>query len=697
MKTRKSSYGILTKKIDFFSGRKVSEYVKENLFSLLIMFLLAVFLFGITFYFYFPKNYNLRVGEVSPENITAPRTFTYIDIQKTNELKKKIAESVSPIYKLDVNKEKEVLDNCDNLFEKVTSILMSKEDTVTKHQNLEILFPENKSFADFLLNEKLSRIENMKKFLDAVIYKLMLVGVKSDSINQAVQVGIDEINKSAFNEKEKEFMAYVLRQVIQPNLIYDRDATENAIQKAINAVPPVKVTINKGDIIVRKGEKITQEEFNILVAVGLVRTKSDWKIILSIIVFILFFMGVSYVSLLESKKIKQSNRVKKSLEFSIIVALVFIIFFLLEPISPYLIPVPLLTFLMFAFFDRDSAIITSIAFVLLITLPFDIKPAILFAMLVSAIISIFILKKFSRMVTIIYAGIAGAASFSILSLFIDITGKVPLVRAEFDLAYAFSNFFAASLFALGIIFILDHIFNETTTVRLLELSDTNTPLLRELLLKAPGTYQHSINVANLASTAVSQIGGNALLVRVGAYYHDIGKMLHPYYFTENQTGIPNIHNEITPNLSKTVIINHVKDGVQIAKRYRLPEEVINFIRTHHGTSVVSYFYHKAKEKDPNVRKDDFRYPGPLPHTKEEGVLMLADAVEATMHSMADLDKSKIDEVIDDIIKDRIEDGQLDECELTLADLKKIKESLFNSMVSFYHKREAYPGEKNDKS
>ncbi len=697
MKTRKSSYGILTKKIDFFSGRKVSEYVKENLFSLLIMFLLAVFLFGITFYFYFPKNYNLRVGEVSPENITAPRTFTYIDIQKTNELKKKIAESVSPIYKLDVNKEKEVLDNCDNLFEKVTSILMSKEDTVTKHQNLEILFPENKSFADFLLNEKLSRIENMKKFLGAVIYKLMLVGVKSDSINQAVQVGIDEINKSAFNEKEKEFMAYVLRQVIQPNLIYDRDATENAIQKAINAVPPVKVTINKGDIIVRKGEKITQEEFNILVAVGLVRTKSDWKIILSIIVFILFFMGVSYVSLLESKKIKQSNRVKKSLEFSIIVALVFIIFFLLEPISPYLIPVPLLTFLMFAFFDRDSAIITSIAFVLLITLPFDIKPAILFAMLVSAIISIFILKKFSRMVTIIYAGIAGAASFSILSLFIDITGKVPLVRAEFDLAYAFSNFFAASLFALGIIFILDHIFNETTTVRLLELSDTNTPLLRELLLKAPGTYQHSINVANLASTAVSQIGGNALLVRVGAYYHDIGKMLHPYYFTENQTGIPNIHNEITPNLSKTVIINHVKDGVQIAKRYRLPEEVINFIRTHHGTSVVSYFYHKAKEKDPNVRKDDFRYPGPLPHTKEEGVLMLADAVEATMHSMADLDKSKIDEVIDDIIKDRIEDGQLDECELTLADLKKIKESLFNSMVSFYHKREAYPGEKNDKS
>ncbi len=697
MKTRKNNYNILTKKIDFFSGRRISDYVKDNLFSLIIILLLAVFLFGLTFYFYFPKNLNLKVGQVAPENITAPRTFTYVDSQKTAELRKKIAESVSPVYKLDVNKEKEVLNNCENIFDKIDSVLMSKKDVVEKHTELELLLSGNKSFADLLLKENPTNIENMRKFLKTVLYKLMIMGVKSDSINQAVQIGIDEIDKSSFTDKEKEFMIYVLRQVIEPNLIYDKEATEAAIQKAISAVPPVKVTINKGDIIVKKGERITQDEYNILVAVGLVRTKSDWKIILSIIIFILYFLGISYVGLLDSKKIKESNKVKKSAEFAIISAIVFIIFFLLEPISPYLIPVPLLAFLIFAFFDKDAAIITSIAFILLITLPFDIKPAILFAMLASTIVSLFILRRFSRMVTIIYAGIAGAVSFTILSLFIDITGKVPIVRIEFDLTYAFVNFFGASLFALGIIFILDHVFNETTTVRLLELSDTNMPLLRELLLKAPGTYQHSMNVASLASAAVSAIGGNALLVRVGAYYHDIGKMLHPYYFTENQTGIPNIHNEITPNLSKTVIINHVKDGVQLAKRYRLPEEVINFIRTHHGTSVVAYFYHKAKEKDPNVRKDDFRYPGPLPHTKEEGVLMLADAVEATMHSMTDLDKTKISEVVENIVKDRIEDGQLDECALTLADLKKVKESLFNSMVSFYHRREAYPGEKDDRN
>ncbi len=697
MKTRKNNYSILTRKIDFFSGKRISDYVKENFFSLIIVLLLAIFLFGLTFYFYFPKNLNLKVGEVAPENITAPRTFTYIDSQKTAELKKKIAESVSPVYKLDVNKEKEVLDRCGNIFDKIDTILMSNKDVVDKHTELEVLLSGNKSFADLLLKESTKNIESMRKFLETVLYKLMIMGVKSDSINQAVQIGIDEIDKSSFSEEEKQFMVYVLRQVIEPNLIYDKEATEAAIQKAVSAVPPVKVTINKGDIIVKKGEKITQDEYNILVAVGLVRTKNDWKIILSIIIFILYFLGISYVSLLDSRKIRPSNKIKKSLEFAIISGIVFIIFFLLEPISPYLIPVPLLAFLIFAFFDKDAAIITSIAFILLITLPFDIKPAILFAMLASTIISLFILRRFSRMVTIIYAGIAGAVSFAILSLFIDITGKVPIVRIEFDLTYAFTNFFGASLFALGIIFILDHMFNETTTVRLLELSDTNTPLLRELLLKAPGTYQHSMNVASLASAAVSAIGGNSLLVRVGAYYHDIGKMLHPYYFTENQTGIPNIHNEITPNLSKTVIINHVKDGVQIARRYRLPEEVINFIRTHHGTSVVSYFYHKAKEKDPNVRKDDFRYPGPLPHTKEEGVLMLADAVEATMHSMTDLDKTKISEVVENIINDRIEDGQLDECELTLADLKKVKESLFNSMVSFYHKREAYPGEKDAKN
>ncbi len=697
MKKRKNNYGIFTKRIDFFSGRRISYYVKNNLFSLVIVLLLAVFLFGLTFYFYFPKNLNLKVGEVAPENITAPRTFTYVDSQKTAELKKKIAESVSPVYKLDVNKEKEVLKKCDDIFNKIDSILSSKKDVVEKHKELEALFSGNKSFADLLLKESTNNIEKMREFTKAVLYKLMIMGVKSDSINQAVQIGTEEINKSPYSDAEKELMAYVLRQVIEPNLIYDKEATESAIQKAVNAVPPVKVTINKGDIIVQKGEKITQDEYNILVAIGLVRTKSDWKIILSIIIFILYFLGISYAGLLDSKKIRESNKAKKSAEFAIISAIVFIMFFLLEPISPYLIPVPLLAFLIFAFFDKDAAIITSVAFMLLITLPFDIKPAILFAMLASTVISLFILRHFSRMVTIIYAGLAGAVSFTILTLLIDITGNVPLLRIEFDLTYAFVNFFGSSLFALGIIFVLDHIFNETTTVRLLELSDTNTPLLKELLLKAPGTYQHSMNVASLASAAVSAIGGNALLVRVGAYYHDIGKMLHPYYFTENQMGIPNIHNEITPNLSKTVIINHVKDGVQIAKRYRLPEEVINFIRTHHGTTVVSYFYHKAKEKDPNVRKDDFRYPGPLPHTKEEGVLMLADAVEAKMHSMVDLDKTKISEVVESIVNDRIEDGQLDECALTLADLKKVKESLFNSMVSFYHRREAYPEEKNDKS
>jgi putative nucleotidyltransferase with HDIG domain len=242
---------------------------------------------------------------------------------------------------------------------------------------------------------------------------------------------------------------------------------------------------------------------------------------------------------------------------------------------------------------------------------------------------------------------------------------------------------------------MEHLFNEITIMRLLELSDTNNPILKELLIRAPGTYQHSMLVANIASNAAETIGADALLTKVGAYYHDIGKMAHQYFFTENQNGIPNIHDTLSPNLSKSVIINHVKDGVAIAKSFRLPNEMIDFIETHHGKTVVTYFYHKAKEIDPSVSKDDYRYPGPLPQTKETAILFFADAVEAASHSIDEVDYRKIEELVNTIVDERVKDGQLDESAITFSELKSIKDSLVKSLVSVYHKREKYPDEKAD--
>jgi len=324
------------------------------------------------------------------------------------------------------------------------------------------------------------------------------------------------------------------------------------------------------------------------------------------------------------------------------------------------------------------------------------SPILILTLLLSIVIYLIALRKTSRISTFIYAGIIGGGIFSIATLLSNLSAKEALSSSLLNSIFSFTNFFISTIIAIGFVYILEHVFNEVTDIRLLELSDTKNPLLKELLLKASGTYQHSMMVANMASNAAEAIGANELLTKVGAYYHDIGKMIHPYYFTENQQMIPNIHNNLSPNLSKTVIINHIKDGVQLARQYKLPDEIIKFVATHHGRTVVSYFYHKAKEHDPNLSKEDFRYPGPLPESKETAILMLADAIEAASHSIEEMDYGKIEDLANSIIQDRVTDGQLDQSEITFSELKIIKESFVKNLISLYHKREKYPDGKENK-
>jgi len=608
-----------------------------------------------------------------------------------------MVESVSPVYFLDKSKEAKTLKDVDSFFNSIGSVLSTSKNEVEKRDAILGLLSGNSQLADFVLSEPAGRIETLQKTLKGIMYKLMILGVRSDKISQSTDVGIEEINKPNLDKNEKTLMVYALQHTIQPNMIYDKNATEKAIEQAKKTVSPVTITISKGEVVVRKGEEVTSEKAKILKTLGVIRTKDDWKVIISIIVFVIIFLLLSFFAIKRSNTVRSNNTVKKTAEFVIIVGAVYILSIFLETISPYLVPIPLLAMLIFAFFDFSTALTVTVAFSFLLSLPLDIKSSIIFAIIVSSIGALFLLRKLSRMITLIYSGIIGGLSLSFIALFIGLSSKLSLQQVGLDVLYSFINFFAASVVALGMIFVMDHLFNEVTILRLLELGDTSNSILKELLLKAPGTYQHSMAVANLASTAAEEISANSLLTRVGAYYHDIGKMLHPYFFTENQQAIPNIHNELSPNLSKTVIINHVKDGVQLARKYRLPQEVIDFIATHHGTTVVSYFYHKSKEEGIDVNKDDFRYPGPLPHSKETAILMLADAVEAITHSVSASNYSKFEEVVNSAIENRVEDGQLDESDITFKDLKEIKESFVRTLLSLYHTREKYPEENESRS
>ena len=235
-------------------------------------------------------------------------------------------------------------------------------------------------------------------------------------------------------------------------------------------------------------------------------------------------------------------------------------------------------------------------------------------------------------------------------------------------------------------------FGIITPLKLLELSNPNQPLLKMLLMEAPGTYHHSVIVGNLAEHAAQKIGANSLLARVGAYYHDIGKIKRPYFFNENQMAMDNPHDKITPSLSTLIITSHVKDGVELAKQHKVPGVVIDMIKQHHGDSVISYFYHKAKqgENSDKVNMDSFRYEGPKPQTKEAAIVMLADSVEAAVRSMQDHSSGKIKGMIRKILRDKLESGQLDNCDLTLRDLDIIADAFLDILGGIFHQRIEYP-------
>ncbi len=248
------------------------------------------------------------------------------------------------------------------------------------------------------------------------------------------------------------------------------------------------------------------------------------------------------------------------------------------------------------------------------------------------------------------------------------------------------------VFTIGFLPYLEGFFGLVTPVKLIELSNPNQPLLRELLVKAPGTYHHSIMVANLAEAAVEEVGGDSLLARVGAYYHDVGKVRRPYFFIENQMGGENPHDKLAPNLSAIIITAHVKDGADLARSHRLPEKVVRFILEHHGTSLVSYFYNRAAEEQPaeDLMEENFRYEGPRPGTKESAVVMLADTAEAAVRSMTRPSPARIDALVRKLIRAHLFEGQLDQADLSLRDLDRVADVFVKVLTGVFHGRIEYP-------
>jgi len=362
----------------------------------------------------------------------------------------------------------------------------------------------------------------------------------------------------------------------------------------------------------------------------------------------------------------------------------------------FLILVPIASMLLAVIFDSRVSFYSTVSIAFLVGALRGNDYSIILASILAGSLALYTVRDIKnrtqifRSLAFIFLGYVFAITFD------GLQRAMPVSYVANEALYAFMNAVLSPILTFGLLIFFEKFFGISTDLTLLELSDFNHPLLRDLSSRAPGTFHHSIVMGTLAEAAAVSIGANAILARVGAYYHDIGKSLEPECFVENQMGSQNIHDKLTPKESARRILEHVAKGIELAKEYNIPSRVIDFIPAHHGTTLVAYFYQKEKEGHPSedVSKVDFQYPGPKPYNKETAIVMLADTIEATARTINEPTVEKIEKLIDSIVSKRLADGELDNCDLTFRELAMVKKSFLNILIGIHHSRITYPSEKD---
>ena len=519
------------------------------------------------------------------------------------------------------------------------------------------------------------------------------------------QIGDVLLNKlrTEFGEEDLKVKAgyEILRVFLKPTIIFNPDETQKIIEQARKNVPLAKGTVLANERIIDRYERVTRDHIEKLnsLAIELAERETNKRGLLSIFHFFSRFLLIMLILSIFVMYLYFTQRdVMNDLNKMILIALIFLIVSFLSfyvnqfNLSPYLMPVALGAMLLAIFLGTKIGIIGTITLSLLAGSlrgnEFNIALISMFVGVVAAL-SVSRIRKRNWLINSM-AMVIGAYLLSIT--IVEVLHYTPWRKIFHYWMFGAINGFLSPLFAYGLQVLFENIFDLVTDMKLLELSDLNSPLLRKMSIQAPGTYHHSLMVGNLAEAAAESIGANSLLARVGSYYHDIGKIEKPEYFIENQMKNRNPHEKLSPSMSCLILSNHVRTGLELAKEHKLPREIRDFIAEHHGTSKMEYFYQKALEmgNEEEIAETNFRYPGPKPHTKETGIVMLADAVEATSRTLKDPSVSRIRGMVIAIVQKRFQESELDESPLTLRDLTKITESFETVLVSTFHSRVEYP-------
>lgn len=677
-------------------------YKNKNTNRIAIFFCIFIFIYSVLVTSLVTQKYNLKEGDIAKVDIKAPREI--IDEAETKTKIQQALEAVPLQYNKNPEVKTQVLSDINDLLNNAYTLKDSVYEEKEKVSNLKAASKIKLEEEDYLVLISLSKeeIKTIQSFLTSMMSELYDNVNISDNKQKSNQEDIKKaqefisvkVNSSTLPKKMlKNLVISIAYKQIKPNFFYNEEKTEELKNEARKKSP---IVIKKDQTIVKEGEPVTKTQLDILEKLGLLNAKDshNWYIYLSLGVFVFLILSLQWFYAYKFKnEIYEDN--SKVILIGILNCLAVAIARSLN-IQPFLIPfafIPMITTLLV---DRNISLIINGFNCVFIGCAVGFNAEITLLTIVNGILGSIILRKMQQRNDILYCSLYIAVINVIFTFSLGLVLSDNIEEVARKTFFTLAGSIISGVLTIGFLPFFESTFDIVTTIKLLELSNPNNPLLKKLLMEAPGTYHHSILVGNLSEVAAEEVGGNPVLARVASYYHDVGKIKRPYFFKENQIGNDNPHNKISPNLSTLIITSHIKDGEELAKDYKIPSVIQDVIKQHHGTTLVKYFYLTAKNSSENpdeVNEENFRYPGPKPQTKEAAIIMLADSTEAAVRSISEPTKGKIEEMVNNIVKARLNEGQLDECDLTLKEIEKIKKTFVKVLMGIYHQRIEYPTDK----
>ncbi len=713
--------GIEMKKLWWLKQKVVSFFQYNKIQLVTACIAIASIFFVVTYQNVHTETYDIEKFSTANETIRSP-----ITIENTKETERRIREVVQSVedhFEISEEVTEEQITYINEVFEAIDKIesgnieLDSEEETLDSVSE-KITYLENIVHDQLLLEVDRATFRALfqatneerilaKELITTALYDAYYNGIKVEEVDQAIQTAQQKLTYSTLDPSFVDALRPLIAFSIQPNSFFSADQTNEAQQQARNSVEPVM--IRAGEVIVEEGQLITNELYEELEVTGLLNEERNFYPMIGLFLLVTLIGLFLFFEL--SHHMNRSNfHFRKLLAVSVlsifIVLLMKVVSFYTTSVNPlYLVtPVATVSMLLKILVNERIAIVMSLFYGVIGSVIFNADiPGLLnmeagIFIIFSQLASIFSLSVVKDRGSIIKSGLATSViNMVTICLFLFLSFEKYSWLDYLSLSgYGFLSAIFATVLTMGMLPFFETGLRILSDTKLLALSSPNQPLLRKLLIEAPGTYHHSIMVANLSEASCEAIGANGLLARVAAYYHDLGKTIRPHYFIENQMGMKNPHDYLDPYQSAEIILQHPVDSAKLLKKEKIPNEIIDIALQHHGTTLLKYFYYKAKERNDKVNEDDFRYEGPKPKTKEAAVVSICDSIEAAARSLANPTQEEIEKVVSSIFEDRLLDGQLNDSTLTFKELEQMKLIICETLKGIYHSRIQYPKESNMK-